>query len=288
MLCIPAVAADYFKDFGALVVGGSSGIGRSVGLQLARAGATVVFAGRDEAALLEAVKEARAVGTKAYAACQVEVRAPETLERAIAVTFEVAGRFDLMFNGAGSGMLAYAEDMTLAHYEEVIQTNLMGVVHGVHAAYPIMKRQGRGHIVNVSSLAGLLPMPASTAYCAAKYGVVGLSEALRLEAAEEGVKVSVVCPAAVSTPIFERAAYINLDKAKLASSPPPGGFQTSDDCARQILDGIQRNRGVITPGKAGAIAALSRHFPSLWFMAGKGFGRKLRAGRTLPPVERTS
>ena len=271
----------------ALVVGGSSGIGRAFGLELVRAGARVVFAGRSESALLEAVSAARELGGVASHAV-VDVRDPSTLERAVAAAIDFAGSLDLMFNGAGTGMLAYAEDTTLAHYEDVIGTNLMGVVHGVHAAYPAMKRQGHGHIVNVSSLAGLVPMPASTAYCAAKYGVVGLSEALRMEAAEFGVQVSVVCPAAVRTSIFERAAYVGFDKDVIAASPPPGGLQSSEACARQILAGVRQNRGVITPGSAGAIAALSRHFPSLWTLAGKSFARKLKAGRTLPgSVSRT-
>src|SRR5439155_13844601 len=92
-------------------------------------------------------------------------------------------------------------------WHKVFDVNLRGVVNGVQAAYPVMLRQGFGHIVNTASVAGLLPTPTIVSYCAAKHAVVGLSTSLRVEAAEAGVRVSVLCPGAIKTPILEGGKY---------------------------------------------------------------------------------
>jgi NAD(P)-dependent dehydrogenase (short-subunit alcohol dehydrogenase family) len=273
-----AMVRSSFEGMVSVVAGGSSGIGRAVGLALAKAGATVVFAGRDEKALESVVSQARAGGANAFLRV-VDVRDPASVEEAVVYAIKVGGKLDLMFNGAGTALLAYAEDTTLALHTEVIAVNLMGAIHGIHAAYTVMKQQGHGHIVNVASLAGIVPLPASTAYCASKFGVVGLSMALRLEAAEFGVNVSVVCPAAVKTPLFDRATYVRFDGQRIAANPPPGGFMSAEECARNILDGVRLNRGLITPGRAGTVAALYRHFPGLWGFAMKRMTKALREAR---------
>src|SRR5262249_46172547 len=88
----------------------------------------------------------------------------------------------------------------LEDWDRVLNVNLRGVIHGVQAAYPIMLRQGFGHIVNTASMAGLIPAPLVVGYCATKHAVVGLSTSLRIEAAAAGVRVSVLCPGVIRTP----------------------------------------------------------------------------------------
>ncbi len=267
-----------FRGAVCLVVGGSSGIGRAMGLLLCREGASVVFAGRNEEALREVVAEAVALGGDA-AWHAVDVRDASSVERAVAFTRERGGRLDILFNGAGAALVARADEATLHQVEDILSINLLGTIYGVQAAYPIMKEQGSGYIVNVSSLGGLVPAPGYSAYCASKYAVVGYSETLRLEAREFGVRVSVVCPAAVRTPIFDRATYVNVDSAKFMSHLPPGGLTSPEDCASQILAGIRRGTGVITPGGAGAVARVARWFPGLWDLASKKMSANLRASR---------
>ncbi len=107
----------------------------------------------------------------------------------------------------------------LSHWRRVLDVDLYGVLYGTLAAYPIMVRQGSGHIVNTSSAAGLLPQPLNTPYCTAKHAIVGLSLSLRLEGADLGVKVSAVCPGYVRTSIFETSVTVNLPR-ELATDTP--------------------------------------------------------------------
>jgi NAD(P)-dependent dehydrogenase (short-subunit alcohol dehydrogenase family) len=131
------------------------------------------------------------------------------------------GHLDLLFNNAGVAVTGPVSELTLAHWNRVIDINLRGVVHGVVAAYPIMIRQGRGHIVNTSSLAGLLPSPMLTPYGMTKHGVVGLSESLRMEAAAHGVRVSVVCPGVIDTPLLDKGNPPDLPP--VTTRPTPAG-----------------------------------------------------------------
>ena len=111
-----------------------------------------------------------------------------------------------MFNNAGISIGGETEELTLDHWNSIIDVNIRGVVHGVHAAYPVMVRQGSGHIVNTASMGGLMAAGLLTSYVMTKHAVVGLSLALRSEAAAHGVGVTAVCPSAVDTPILDKGA----------------------------------------------------------------------------------
>ena len=186
----------------AIITGGASGIGRALGEALARRGAQVVLADL-QADLAEQVASAiRHHGGRATAAALDVADFPAT-ERLVQETVGVHGRLDYIFNNAGIGVLGEARYYDIADWDKVFDVNLRGVVNGVQAAYPVMLRQGYGHIVNTASAAGLLPAPSIVSYCAAKHAVVGLSTSLRIEAAAAGVRVSVLCPGAVRTPILE-------------------------------------------------------------------------------------
>ena len=123
------------------------------------------------------------------------------------------GRLDLMFNNAGISLIGETQDLTLAQWDSIIDVNIRGVVHGVAAAYPHLIRQGGGHIVNTASMGGLMAAGLLTSYVMTKHAVVGLSLALRSEAAAHGVGVTAICPAAVNTPI--------LDKGEFGADPRP-------------------------------------------------------------------
>jgi short-subunit dehydrogenase len=109
-----------------------------------------------------------------------------------------------------------------------------------------MVKQGSGHIVNTSSGAGLVPTPLLTAYSTTKHAVIGLSTGLRAEGAGLGVKVSVVCPGFIDTPIFDATEYVNTDKENAWAVLPRGlKMMSAADCARAVLRGVARNRGII-------------------------------------------
>lgn len=112
------------------------------------------------------------------------------------------GRIDVFYDNAGIAVAGVQEEMTPQHWQDQIDVNLRGVVHGVNAVYPLMCRQGHGRLVIMASLAGLLPIPAMIPYSTVKSAVVTLGRALRVEARRHGVRVSVVCPAFVATPLL--------------------------------------------------------------------------------------
>jgi short-subunit dehydrogenase len=156
----------------------------------------------------------------------------------------------------------------------VIDVNLRGVVHGVQAAYPVMVRQGDGHIVNTASLAGLLPAPGIAPYSATKWAVVGLSLSLRGEGAAKGVRVSVVCPGGVDTPILDKRTPAdlppvpsadNIDSRAVITRMSGGRLYDPDSLAVDILRGIDRNQAIIVaPRQARILWRLMRLSPSLF------------------------
>jgi len=146
-------------------------------------------------------------------------------------------------------------------------------VHGVHAAYPVMLRQGHGHIVNTASLAGLSPMPRGGPYATTKWAVVGLSLSLRAEGAPRGVRVSVVCPGGVDTPILDKGMPPDLPRIPSADATDTravitrasgGHLYTADALAMDVLRGLDRNRAIIVaPRQARMVWRLMRLSPSL-------------------------
>jgi len=236
---------DPFQDKVAIVTGGASGIGRAVGLALARRGGRVILADLN-AELLSKTVEAGGRAALEVRAATLDVTDAEAVKRLVAETAAEQGRLDFMFNNAGIAVSGDARDVPAEDWRRVIEVNLLGVVNGVLAAYPVMVGQGWGHIVNTASLAGLVPMPGEIAYTASKFGVVGLSQALRIEGADLGVKVSVVCPGLIDTPIIRTSKVVNMDRARLMALAPKA--MPADQAARFILKGVEKNWATIPVG----------------------------------------
>ena len=244
-----------FENKVAIVTGAASGIGRALAVQLGQEGTRTILLDKDGPRLEDAAREA---GARSHVV--VDVRDFDAVKRAIESAFATEGRLDFLFNNAGMGVIGEARDYGIEHWREVIDTDLNGVMHGVAVAYPRMVEQGHGHIINTSSLAGLVPVPAACSYVAAKFGVVGLSVALRMEAQQYGVRVSCVCPAAVDTRVEENGIWVNVDIASFRATRP-GKPMSAERCAREILRGVERNDELILPGSASAIAFTHRHTP---------------------------
>src|SRR5262245_39734519 len=164
----------------AIVTGGASGIGRALCQALAARGVTVVVADINAAGAEQVATEICSRGGQA-AAHQVDVADADSVSRLVQDTVAVHQRLDYIFNNAGIAVTADARDLGLEHWRRVIDVNLLGVIYGVQAAYPVMARQGYGHIVNTASLAGLLAYPTNLPYATTKHAVVGLSLSLRPE-----------------------------------------------------------------------------------------------------------
>lgn len=233
---------DAFAGKITIITGGASGIGLALGTALVQRGARVVLADVNGEAAQAAAHALSANG--AATGVTLDVTNAASVDRVINETVAAHGRLDYLFNNAGIAALGDARVMTLSDWNRVVDVNLRGVIHGVSAAYPIMIRQGFGHMVNTASLAGLVPTPGGTAYATTKHALVGLSLSLRGEAAAHGVRVSVVCPGFIDTPIKDATHWLNADKDAVMKSLP-FRLYPADACARDILHGVARNRAII-------------------------------------------
>lgn len=190
----------------AFITGGASGIGAALATKLVEGGAEVWLADRQLGAAQELAQRLSGDGAKAHA-IELDVRSYPAFEAAVAEAVQRSGRIDYLFNNAGIGVGGEVDSYTLDDWNDVLAVNLHGVVHGIQAVYPTMIRQRSGHIVNTASMAGLLAGPGTASYTASKHAVVALSKALRLEAERHNVKVSVLCPGAIRTPILTGGVY---------------------------------------------------------------------------------
>jgi NAD(P)-dependent dehydrogenase (short-subunit alcohol dehydrogenase family) len=235
---------EHFENKVAIVTGGASGIGSALCHEMGRRGATVVVADINiEGA--QHVASAITASSGHTRAAHLDVSQADDVQKLIDKTLSRHGRLDYMFNNAGIGIAGEVRDMNLEHWQRILDVNLRGVIYGTTSAYQVMIKQGFGHIVNIASLAGLVPIPMVTAYATTKYGVVGLSTSLRAEAAKLGVKVSVACLGLVRTGICDAATVLNVRREDLLARTP---FKMRDasDAARAILRGVLRNKTVIT------------------------------------------
>lgn len=257
----------------AVVTGGASGIGRSICAALVRRGDTVVIADLEADAAAQAASALSATEPGDATGIGLDVRDADAVATVVRETADRNGGLDLLFNNAGVAIGGNAEELTLAHWQRAIDVNLNGVVHGVQAAYPLMVRQGRGHIVNTASLGGVIPEPMATPYAAAKHGVVGLSLSLRCEAASRGVRVTAVCPGVVDTPIFERGlpadlapvpSMADVDAREAFLRLAGGQMYSAERMAADVLRGVDRNKAiVVAPRRARTQWRLARWLPGL-------------------------
>jgi NADP-dependent 3-hydroxy acid dehydrogenase YdfG len=186
----------------ALVVGASSGIGAETARKLAQAGAAVAVSGRRADRLDALVAEIEAGGGRALA-LQGDVAVEAEATRAVKETVAKFGRLDILVNSAGVNEAGGVETLSLDLWRKVIDINLMGVLYTCKAAVPLMRAQGNGDIVNVSSLSGRRAAGAFAAYATSKFGLTGLTDSLRQEVGEAGIRVSLIEPGATTTEIAD-------------------------------------------------------------------------------------
>ena len=234
----------------ALVTGAGSGIGRETALLAARRGADLVICDVNESGLAETEAAIRALGRDVHAR-RVDVADRDEMREFAAGVGEAVGAVDLLVNNAGVGLGAKFLETELSDWDWIVSINLMGVVHGCHFFVPpIVKRGEGGHVVNISSVAGYMASPPLTAYSATKFGVLGLSEALREELQPHGIGVTAICPGLINTPITTsartRGAAADPARRERMRSLYERRNYGPERVARKILRAVERER-VVAP-----------------------------------------
>lgn len=251
-----------------VITGAGSGIGRDLALLCARRGAHLSICDINDAAVSETAEAAREVGAEVHTS-HVDVSDADAMSRFAEATVARFGHVDLLVNNAGVGLIGGFLDTSRKDWEWLVGINLMGVVHGCDAFLPTMVESRRGgHIVNLSSAAGVLANPQLSAYSATKFAVLGLSEALRMELKPHGIGVTAVCPGIINTAITQNSpirgtADIGERRTRLAATYAKRGY-TAERVAHNILRTVDRNRAVAPiAAEAHVMYVLSRIAPPL-------------------------
>ena len=271
-----------FNGATAIVTGGASGIGRALAEELAKRGCEVVLADLQIELAEEVASEIHASGGKAKGV-KIDVTNFDAMEQLVQETIDHTGRLDYIFNNAGIGIGGDVNHYSVADWNQIVDINLRGVINGIQATYPMMIKQGFGHIVNTASMAGLIPSPGVVAYAATKYAIVGLSQSLRAEAAERGVCVSVICPGVIRTPILERGGkygkmHIDIPDEQLRRMWEIFKPMSPNIFSKKVIHSVVKNRAIIiVPSWWKLFWWINRLSPSLGiFLAQKSFQRMKR------------
>lgn len=196
----------------AFVTGAASGIGKQIALTFLKEGKKVVFSDVNEKALNELVAEYKKEGFDCFG-IKCDVTKEDEINAALDKTIELYGRLDILVNVAGIQHVAMIEDFPTDRYELLLKIMLVAPFIATKKVFPIMKKQGYGRIINMSSINGVIGFAGKSAYNSAKHGVIGLTKVAALEAAAYGVTVNAVCPGYVDTPLV-RGQFNDLSKTR--------------------------------------------------------------------------
>jgi len=213
----------------ALVTGGNGGIGLGFARGLARAGASVMLAGRDAAKSEAALAELRALGARAEAV-SADVTDPESIKAMVAATVSTFGRLDILVNNAGTNIRSRPEETSLADWHTVLNTNLTSTMFAAQAAWPHLKAGGVGRIINNGSMLSIFGMPLHAAYSSSKGAVVQLTKTLATAWAKDGITVNCVLPGWIDTALT-RGARLDMPKLdeNVRTRAPAGRWGTPED-----------------------------------------------------------
>ncbi|GAB4282695.1 MAG: SDR family oxidoreductase [Oscillatoriaceae cyanobacterium] len=238
-----------FQGQHAIVTGGSSGIGKATAILLAASGANISIIGRTQSKLDEAVGEieaARAVSTQRVLAIPADVAVRDQAEAAIARAIEQLGPPHILITSAGIAHPGYFQELPIEIFEQTMAINYFGTLYCIRAALPAMVTQNKGHIVIISSGAGLIGIYGYTPYSPTKFALRGLAESLRGELKLKGINVSIVYPPDTDTPqLAEENKTKPLETKAITATAETW---TAEGVGKEILRAIQDNRFAVTPG----------------------------------------
>ncbi|MGW0157986.1 SDR family oxidoreductase [Mycobacterium sp. NPDC003323] len=242
--------ADGFAGKRVLLTGAASGIGRALALDLAAQGSELFLTDRDAEGLATTVADAQALGAVVRAYRAFDITDFEAVSAFATDVHTAHGALDIVMNIAGISAWGTVSTLTHEHWKSMIDVNLMGPIHVIETFVPPMVAAGRGgHLVNVSSAAGIVALPWHAAYSASKYGLRGLSEVLRFDLARHRIGVSVVVPGAVKTGLVQTVQIAGVDREDPRVAKWVDRFAghaiSPERAAEKILAGVRRNRFLI-------------------------------------------
>lgn len=259
-----AMAMKDFRHKTVYVVGGSSGIGLSIAHRMSSEGANIALFARTKEPLelaLNQVATCKVSEEQKFYCRQIDVSSNDQVEAVMSEAMSEFGIPDVLINCAGKVCPCCFEDATYQQFDETMKVNLYGARNIISAVLPHMKKQG-GHIVNVSSVAGLVGVFGYTDYCASKFALIGFSEVLRSELKRYGVMVSVLCPPDTDTPLFREEIKTKPDEAKAITARTK--LMQPDEVTEVLINGIKKNIFLIIPGLEGKLVYIvKRLFPWL-------------------------
>jgi NAD(P)-dependent dehydrogenase (short-subunit alcohol dehydrogenase family) len=218
-----------------LITGGLTGIGRAAAVAFAKKGAKVVVAGRRDEAGKELVKELRALGTEAEF-INTDVRRDEDIRNAVDKTVARFGRLDVAVNNAATeGQVGAVTEQTADSYAATFDTNVLGVLLSIKHEVRVMKKQGSGSIVNISSTYGHEGAAFASVYVASKHAVEGITKSVALEVVKSGIRVNAVAPGPVDTGMLTRFTHTAENKAELVKQVPMARLGVSEEQADAIV-----------------------------------------------------
>jgi len=247
-----------FKGTVVAITGGGRGIGLAIAHAMAREGALVALGDIDEGLAVNAARSLGGFGGK------LDVRDPASFAAFLDEIRRTLGPIDVLVNNAGIMPTGAFTDESNATSDTQIDVNLRGVIHGCKAALPAMIARRAGHVVNVASMAGVLPVPGLAVYCATKFAVVGLTQSLREEYRDTGVRFSTIMPSKVTT---ELAAGTDAAGRGVPTVSP-------EDVAEAVADAVAGAGGEITVPRYLGVAPAALGLAPQWLQRGvrRGFG----------------
>ena len=251
-----------------ILTGCASGIGKRMAAVLYTEGHRLVLTDVNEAGLKAAAEENGIVDRSRALLEPLDVRDAAAWDALVRRTVERFGRLDVLMNIAGYLATAWAKDATQKDVDLTIDVNVKGLMFGTNAAVRVMVPQGSGHIVNIASIAGLVPVPGVAIYSASKHAARAYSIAVAQEVREHGVYVTAVCPTVVATPMMD----IQIDRDEAAHVFSGGSALSPDDVVRAVIDRalVKKPLELVLPAPRsgqGAMAKLANVFPDLGLLA---------------------
>lgn len=250
----------------AAVTGAASGIGRATALKLASLGCHLAISDMNEDGLKETAGMAEAHGVT-VSTHLLDVSDRDAIYQFAADVQDTHKNVNIIINNAGVGLTAKVADMSIEDFEWLMNINFWGVINGTQAFLPLLEESGEGHIVNISSLFGLLSMPTQSAYNASKFAVRGFTESLRmeLEMYESNVSITSVHPGGIKTNIIANSKLLTKegifeDQDKATRILEKGFGTTADEAAEKIVNGILKNKRRVLIGRDAKLLDLAQRF----------------------------